>query len=197
MLTTNISTTNSATNNYNTDNTSSSLPMLAMINGGFIRGDTLYKLGYNITVREVLKELPFPHTMKVLEMKGVHLKMAMMQQLKGSSRGPTGAYPHLSSNAVLRYGVGSTEDSNNEAEDEYFIHSFAVDGMEVQDERKYLIAVTTFVAGGNEGCPAWLQGRRIDNSAWTDINMSCVLLKYLQIHRVIYPVLEGRVVLQG
>jgi 2',3'-cyclic-nucleotide 2'-phosphodiesterase (5'-nucleotidase family) len=84
-----------AHNNSSNDNAASSLPMLAMINGGFIRGDTLYQPGSAISVRDVLKELPFPHCMQVLEMSGVYLKEAILQQLKGSSNGPTGAYPHL------------------------------------------------------------------------------------------------------
>lgn len=182
----------------NNNNDSASLPMLAMINGGFIRGDTLYQPGFAFTVRDVLKELPFPHTMKVLEIEGIYLKKAMLQQLKGSSKGPTGAYPHLSSNASLSYGHGgdsfSSSDSKKNSDGEKFsIHSFTVNGMQVQDEQKYLIAVTTFVANGNEGCTAWLQGKQIENSAWTGVNMSCVLLKYLQCHGAIYPVLEGRV----
>ncbi len=193
MLQTNISDENDNTN----ITAASSLPMLAMINGGFIRGDTLYQPGSVLTVRDVLKELPFPHSMKVLEMEGADLKEAILQQLKGSSKGPTGAYPHLSSNASLQYGLGdSSTYPDSDGSEQFNIHSFTVNGIPVQDEHKYNIAVTTFVANGNEGCTAWLRGNRIENSAWTGVNMSCVLLKYLQCHGEIYPVLEGRVVLQ-
>ncbi len=175
----------------------SSLPMLAMINGGFIRGDTLYQSGSDFTIRDVLKELPFPHSMKVLEMEGTDLKEAILQQLKGSSKGPTGAYPHLSSNASLRYVLGDNSTSpDSDGSEQFNIHSFTVNGTPVQDEHKYNIAVTTFVADGNEGCTAWLRGKRIENSAWTGVNMSFVLFKYLQCHGEIYPVLEGRVELQ-
>ena len=66
------------------------LPMLAMINGGFIRADRLYQPGSDFTVRHLLKELPFPVGMVVLKLEGKHLKDALAQQLKGSSRGPTG-----------------------------------------------------------------------------------------------------------
>ena len=167
------------------------LPMLAMINGGFIRGDRLYKPGSIFTVREVLNELPFPRTMKVLQIEGCHLKEAMAQQLKGSSRGPTGAYPHLSSNAQLKYGVGGSAGSDA-GDEQISIHSFAVDGLEISDEQTYIIAVTCFVADGNEGCSSWLKSERIDNPAWDGVNMSCVLLQYLQCHSVIRPVLEER-----
>ena len=182
------------TNYAHTDDNavSDKLPMLAMINGGFIRGDRLYKHGSKITVRTILKELPFPRTMKVLEIEGCHLRNAMAQQFKGSSTGPTGAYPHLSSNACLAYQQLS---SSNETDSDEVIHiqSFTVDGVEISDRQKYMIAVTCFVAGGNEGCSSWLQSKCIQNSAWDDVNMSCILLKYLQCHRVIHPVLEDRV----
>lgn len=166
------------------------LPMLAMINGGFIRGDRVYNPGSKLTVREILAELPFPRTMKVLEIDGLHLRSAMAQQLRGSSVGPTGAYPHLSSNARLVYRSGGT------SEEQIEVSSFSVDGLEISEQQKYLIAVTCFVAGGNEGCTSWLKSRTLGNRAWNDVHMSCILLKYLQSHPVICPVLEDRVKLQ-
>ncbi|KAL3774785.1 hypothetical protein ACHAW5_002186 [Stephanodiscus triporus] len=154
-------------------------PTLAMINGGFIRGDRLYGPGCEITVRDVLREMPFPRTMDVLMIRGDHLREALAQQLMGSSRGPTGAFPHLSSNASLRYGIGinsssaGDKDSGDGDDDESIrIHTLTVDGLEVIDERKYFVAVTSFVADGSEGCTSWLKGERVRNSAWDGINMS-------------------------
>ncbi|KAL7520752.1 hypothetical protein ACHAWX_005461 [Stephanocyclus meneghinianus] len=167
------------------------LPMLAMINGGFIRADRLYQPGSDFTVRHLLKELPFPRGMVVLKLEGKHLKDAIGQQLKGSSRGPTGSYPHLSHNARLVYSVSSREGDTDE--EVISIQSLTVNGLEVIDNQRYLIAVTGFVADGSEGCTSWLQSARIDHPAW-NIKMSCVLLKYLRRHPVILPRLEGRVV---
>lgn len=168
----------------------SSLPKLAMINGGFIRADRLYRPGSDFTVRHLLKELPFPRGMVVLKLNGQHLRAAICQQLKGSSRGPTGAYPHLSHNARMVYEL-SSEDSDEEV---FPIKTLKVDGVEVSDDQQCLIAVTGFVADGSEGCMEWLQSTRIPNPVWDDILMSCVLLKYLLQHPIITPRLEGRVV---
>jgi 5'-nucleotidase/UDP-sugar diphosphatase len=168
----------------------SSLPKLAMINGGFIRADRLYQPGSDFTVRHLLKELPFPRGMVVLKLKGRFLRAAICQQLKGSSRGPTGAYPHLSHNARMVYEL-SSDDSDEEI---FTIETLKVDGVEVSDDQQFLIAVTGFVADGSEGCTEWLQSTRIRNPAWDIILMSCVLLKYLLQHPVITPQLEGRVV---
>ena len=175
------------------DKCNDKLPMLAMINGGFIRGDRLYKAGSILTIRDVLKELPFPRTMKVLEIEGCHLIDALTQQLKGSSKGPTGAYPHLSSNARLRYELGNSSSDNDEGIN---ITSFAVDGVPISDKQKYLIAVTCFVAGGNEGCTSWRKSNCIQNAAWDNVNMACIFMKYLQSHSIIHPVLEERVKLE-
>ncbi|KAL3798150.1 hypothetical protein HJC23_005711 [Cyclotella cryptica] len=167
------------------------LPMMAMINGGFIRADRLYQPGSDFRVRHLLKELPFPRGIVVLKLEGKHLRDAIGQQLKGSSRGPTGSYPHLSHNTRLVYSISSGEKESNE--EVIAIHSLTVNGSEVLDGQKYLIAVTGFVADGSEGCTSWLHSTRINNPAG-DMKMSCVLLKYLQQHPVIVPRLEGRVV---
>ena len=131
--------------------------------------------------------------MKVLEIDGLHLKEAMAQQLSHPT--PSGAYPHLSSNVRLSYGLGSSSDADS-ANELMSIHSFTVDGQEISDTQKYIIAVTCFVADGNEGCSSWLKSTRIQNLAWEGFNMSYVLLKYLQYKHAIYPVLEDRLRLQ-
>ena len=144
--------------------------------------------------------------MSVLIILGKHLRGALAQQLRGSSMGPTGAFPHLSSNAFLRYELGRRSRSDNDTADDSCIiddgdefirvRSFTVDGVEVSDERKYIVAVTSFVAEGSEGCTSWSNGEHLQNPAWDGVNMSCVLLKYLQYRGVINPVLEDRVLLQ-
>lgn len=164
-------------------------PTLAMINGGFIRGDRQYSPGSDFTIRHLLKELPFPRTMEVLEIEGIHLREAMRQQLVGSKKGPTGAYPHLSGNSRLEYLISEEADDNNAVA----ILSFKVDGVEVNDEQVYIIGVTSFVADGNEGCKSWTKSSRVRNDAWNDSFISKVLLQYLSCHRTIEPVLEGRV----
>lgn len=164
------------------------LPMLAMINGGFIRADRLYQPGSDFTVRHLLKELPFPRGMVVLKLNGKHLKEALAQQLKGSSRGPTGAFPHLSQNSRMVY-----ERSSSKQDVEIItIHSLTVDGSDVADDQEYLIAVTGFVADGSEGCTSWLHSIRIGNIAWKDKRVCYIVLKYLQHNPVIIPRLEAR-----
>jgi 2',3'-cyclic-nucleotide 2'-phosphodiesterase (5'-nucleotidase family) len=170
-------------------------PMLAMINGGFIRADRVYPPGHALTVRQLLKELPFPRGMVVLKIEGRHLKDALGQQLKGSSKGPTGAFPHLSYNARMKYEISSPTSSSCDDEEVIHIQSLTVDGSEVSDTQEYLIAVTGFVADGSEGCTSWLNSRRIENDAWREDRLMCfVVLRYLKHCSVIVPRLEGRMI---
>jgi len=175
------------------------IPTLAMINGGFIRGDRLYQPGSEFTVRHIVKEVPFPRSMEVLQIKGKYLKMALAEQLKGCSRGPTGSFPHLSSNARLSYEIHTNTASSNDVSipgncngDVIELHSFTVNNTGISDDKSYAIAVTGFVAEGNEACPSWLKATRLKNDAWSGVKISRVLLEYLQCHKRIVPVLEGR-----
>ena len=163
------------------------LPMIAMINGGFIRGDRIYQSNYNFTVRDVLSELPFPRHMRVLKIRGKHLKDAMCQQLKGSTKGPTGSYPHLSSNSRMTYTVSSTAGSDECIS----IVQFKVDDQEVSNDQMFLVALTCFVAEGNENCTSWLEGQQVGGS-WNECRLSLVLLRYLQDRSSVTASVDGR-----
>ena len=165
----------------------SKLPMIAMINGGFIRGDRIYQSNFNFTVRDVLSELPFPRHMRVLKIRGKHLKEAICQQLRGSTKGPTGSYPHLSSNSRTRYSVASASGG----EECISIVQFKVDDQEASNDQMFLVALTSFVAEGNESCTSWLEGQQLEGP-WNDCRLSLVLLKYLQHHSSVTTSIEGR-----
>lgn len=160
------------------------LPMIAMINGGFIRGDRIYKSNFNFTVRDVLRELPFPRHMRVLKIRGKYLKAALCQQLRGSTKGPTGSYPHLSSNSRMRYTISGSDECIS-------ILQFKVDGQEVSNDQMFLVALTCFVAEGNECCTSWLEGQQLEGS-WNECRLSLVLLRYLQDHSSVTASIEGR-----
>jgi hypothetical protein len=84
---------------------------------------------------------------------------------------------------------------SDDKDDAVSILSFQVNGVEVDDEQVYIIGVTSFVADGNEGCNSWTESVRLRNEAWNDSFISNVVLQYLSCpcHRVITPLLEGRV----
>lgn len=57
---------------------------LAVINGGFIRGDRKYRVGTDITVGMIRAELPFSKLAWKLQIKGKDIVMALEQMLAAS-----------------------------------------------------------------------------------------------------------------
>lgn len=55
---------------------------LGIINGGFIRGDHLYRVGTNITVGVVRTELPFQKCPVKVIIKGKYIREALEQALQ-------------------------------------------------------------------------------------------------------------------
>ena len=151
-----------------------SIGTLAMINGGFIRGDRLYPSingETTLTIRDVLEELPFPRCCCLLEMRGEHLLQALEQQL-GPCSGPSGSFPQLSFNAKLEY--------DETAQVGERIQCLAVNGQKVEKDRKYRIAVTDFVASGGDGCSSWCFGVQKDVNGCPPKRIAIVLLEYLR-----------------
>jgi len=73
----------------------------AIINGGFVRGDTTYPPGHQLLYRNLMTEMPFPKNTTVVRIKGRDLKEAVDQQLRFAPK-PSGAFPHYSHNVRVR-----------------------------------------------------------------------------------------------
>jgi len=159
------------------------LEMLAFVNGGFIRGDKLYRKS-DLSLRDVLEELPFPRDVCLLKISGEHLRQAMEQQLRACPTA-TAAFPHVSHNVRLVYDDSATIGSR--------IRSMKINGREVDGEAKYLIAVTDFVASGGDGCSAWCYGMQHAMDGQPCKLIALVLLDYLLKHRDIQIGLQSRV----
>jgi 2',3'-cyclic-nucleotide 2'-phosphodiesterase (5'-nucleotidase family) len=73
----------------------------ACINGGFVRGDTIYPPGHPLQYRELMAELPFPKCTTVLRITGAAWREAIEQQLMLAPK-PAGSFPHYSKNVSVR-----------------------------------------------------------------------------------------------
>lgn len=76
--------------------------VISVINGGFLRGDKYYPNGSNITLGDILNELPFPKTTLHVLMYGCDIVRAINQQLTLLPTA-TGAFPHFSQNVKIEY----------------------------------------------------------------------------------------------
>lgn len=168
----------------NEDCSTDGVETLAMINGGFIRGDTRYSAGTQLTLRDILEEMPFPKMSCLIELQGEHLRLAMEQQLRACPAA-TGGFPHLSRNAKIDYDVSAPPLGR--------IKSFVVNGRDVEDETRYRIVVTNFVASGGDGASAWCFGVQKAVDGLPAKRISIIVLNYLQEKHEVGVTLQGRV----
>ncbi|ETW09319.1 hypothetical protein, variant 1 [Aphanomyces invadans] len=66
-----------------------------LLNGGFVRGDTVHEAKTQLTVGMVLKEMPFPRPAVLLRIQGRDLKEAVEQHLRHYPL-LAGSFPHVS-----------------------------------------------------------------------------------------------------
>ena len=120
---------------------------LAIINGGFIRGDRLYPPGGPLMRSDMMQEMPFPRCPVLLRMTGSEILLGLEQMLSGA-HAPVGSFPHLSAGISAMYDLKEepmhriksvTIDSAAGAEND------ASDGGGVcWLSREYLVAVSDF-----------------------------------------------------
>ena len=152
---------------YQTDG----IDTMAFINGGFIRGDKRYVAGTNLTLRDVLEEMPFPKVSCLLELQGKHLWQAMEQQLRACPAA-SGGFPHISANVSIEYDVNLPPLSR--------IKKFMINGREVDGDRKYRVVVTDFVASGGDGASAWCFGVQQSIEGRPSKRISTIVLNHLK-----------------
>ena len=134
--------------------------------------------GEQISLRDVLQELPFPRTSCCLRIRGEHLLQALEQQLSSYPE-PSGrlyfhsidfsanrilvssqlyywnqgSFPHLSGNCRLVFNMES-----NKAR----INLLSIDGKTIDPNESYNVALTDFMASGGDGCSAWSLSHMLD-----------------------------------
>lgn len=159
---------------------------LAIINGGFIRGDRLYPPGTSISLRHILSELPFPRTSATIRILGKHLWEGLEQQLQHYPR-PSGGFPHLSENCRLLFNMNASKKAK--------IHLLTINGTPVDHDRLYNVTLTDFMAKGGDACSAWGYGRLLDaNPDHPYKRIALVLLDYLAHNRHLELTTPDRVV---
>lgn len=122
---------------------------LAIINGGFIRGDTQYPAGTPITLRILSDEFPFKKVAVQQRISGKDMKEGIEKMLS-SYPSLSGAFPHLSHTGRLVFD-GRLEPMSR-------ILSLQIHDLEVQDELFYNLTLTDFVALGGDGCAGYTKG---------------------------------------
>jgi 5'-nucleotidase/UDP-sugar diphosphatase len=115
---------------------------LALINGGFVRGNRDYTEGEKFTVGMLRQELPFLRRLRRLSLTGAQVREVLEQALREVEHG-LGHFPHLSAGWELRFDAARPP--------LHRIVSLRFRGEELAPDRALTLATTEYLARGGDG----------------------------------------------
>ena len=155
---------------------------VALMNGGSIRADAMIGAG-RLTTRDLLSILPFKNKVVKLETTGAILRSALEHGVARSAEdSEPGRFPQVS-------GIRFTFDASRPAGSR--VLDVRVNGLPLDDKKKYTLATTNFLADGGDGYEM-LQGARVlikPEQGQTDFD----LLRRAFGVKAIAPKVEGRI----
>ncbi len=154
------------------------------MNGGSIRADTIIGPGA-LTKRDLLSILPFTNKVVKLELTGARLRAALEHGVSRSAEdGEPGRFPQV---AGLRFTFDARRPPGSRVVD------VTVNGQPLDDNRKYTLATTNFLAiDGGDGY-AMLKGARLlilPERSQSDFD---ILRRTVEAARSIAPKADGRI----
>ncbi|MEP6742626.1 MAG: 5'-nucleotidase C-terminal domain-containing protein [bacterium] len=161
----------------------STMSDVAIMNGGSIRADEIIKPG-TLTRRDVLSILPFKSKVVKVEVSGALLRQALEHGLARSAEdAQPGRFPQIS-------GMRFTFDASRPAGSR--IVSLTINGKPLDENRKYTLATTDYVAlDGGDGY-AMLKAARVLIPRETAQFDSEVLSAAIKARKIIAPKTDGR-----
>ncbi len=156
---------------------------IALVNGGGIRGDTIYPAGTEITRKLVLTELPFGNRTVKLRLAGASIREALENGV-GQVERASGRFPQVSGLAFAfdpRKPTGSR------------IARIAVAGAPLDPRRTYTLATVDFLAHGGDGYTALRSGEVLIDSRSGGLTAG-QLIDRIAAAGTVSPEIEGRIV---
>lgn len=153
---------------------------LAILNGGIIRGDSIYPPGTQITRGILMEEVPFPLQLAMMNIQGRYIKEALEQHLRKYPT-PNGSYPHISGNLSVIV--------NGDEHPMQRIQSIHINGEPMEDDRVYKLATTRFLSIGGDNCSGYTHGEVFSTE---DVKFFDVFLEYMKSLSQLDATLEER-----
>lgn len=155
---------------------------ISLINGGYIRGEQEYRLGMELTRRDIMRELPFRDQVVLLNVTGKTLLAALengfsqIEEIKGR-------FPHVSGMQV----VFDTAQPVGQR-----VVSVKVGGEPLQLERSYSLATRQFLATGGDGFEMFKDLAPLPYSGQVTRLISDILIDWILLQGDVAPRIEGR-----
>jgi len=156
---------------------------IALINGGSIRGDTVYEANSYLTRNHLQAEMPFRNTIALLEVTGQQVWDALEHGIP-CKKEFDGCYPHVSNLEI----VYSTSKQS--------LISVSVGGQSIERDRTYKLATTDFLAIGGDGYGMLKQTSRLKSVNTGQLTRE-ILSKYILDNETVTPSIEGRIIFQN
>jgi len=156
---------------------------IALINGGAIRGESVYEKKHLISRKDIVNELPFRNKVKLIEVSGIQLLKALengfslVEKLKGR-------FPHLSGMKVLY---------NKNLEVGHRVVSVFIHGSKLRKTKKYTLATSDYLASGGDGYEILSNSKELSYLKSKQRLISNILIDYIIKIRTIKIKLESRV----
>ncbi|GJD48879.1 Trifunctional nucleotide phosphoesterase protein YfkN [Methylobacterium crusticola] len=145
--------------------------VLAITNGGGIRGNRLYPAGSELTRRDVLSELPFGNTTVLVAVRGAVVAAALENGFAEIDR-PAGRFPQVSG---MRVTVDPAAPAGRR------VVAVSVAGDPLDPERTYRVAANNFMLAGGNDYGVLAEGRTLIGA--TDGTLVAnVVMSYIRAH---------------
>ncbi|UTW55917.1 bifunctional UDP-sugar hydrolase/5'-nucleotidase [Kordiimonas sp. SCSIO 12610] len=155
---------------------------VALINGGSIRGDRDYSVGYKLTRRDMQAELPFRNTIALLEVTGQQIWDAVEHGIP-CRQDYDGCFPQVS-NLEIRYSLSKGK-----------AVSVSLNGEPIDKSKLYKLATTDYLSGGGDGYEMLASAKKLEISEGGQLTRE-VLSQYVIDKGSINSVIENRIVLE-
>lgn len=156
---------------------------VALMNGGGMRGNRLYKPGTVLTRKDILGEMPFDNTLMVLQLSGRQLRAALEHGVARVGE-QSGQFPQVS-------GLTMVYDPKRPAGKR--VLSVTIGGKPLDPKAMYTLATNDFLADGGDGYAMLATAKRlIDANAGP--HMAGSVIEYIEKKGTVSPKIEGRIV---
>ncbi len=156
---------------------------IALINGGAIRGESIYEKNHSISRKDIVKELPFRNKVKLIEVKGIQLLKALENGFSLVEKSK-GRFPHISGMHVVY---------NKDLKVGSRVRSVFIHGKRLIETEKYTLVTSDYLADGGDGYESFSNSKEISYLKSKHRLISNILIDYIIKTRTIKTKLENRI----
>lgn len=153
-----------------------------ILNGGSIRGNVRYEAGYEINRGDIQRELPFGNRSALLNLSGAAILETLEHGIDCGLR-EDGCFVHVS-NLTVRYDSRKPKGSR--------VVSVMINGNPLQETELYRVAVSDFMAEGNDGFTILADAEKLANEGTNQLIWNTVV-RYVEKMPELSPKTQGRV----